>query len=322
MTWLPGYTRVDLPLAGGAFAETKHPKLEWHTTEGRSVAAAGAAYRPYPPHLCVDPATGEKVQHIPLNRHAYANKSDRSDREYVIQVEVVGFAAQSHTWSEERLRWLGQHVVAPIRDAVGVPDVVVRGGFHGESEGIILASPTSPIRLTDASLRVFSGHLAHQHMPAPDAHWDAGRLPIDRILTYSQEAAVPFDTAQIADLNARSWSWRDNQNRNAGDFRNWFYGEWASHEANMASHTTALAQLLALHGSGNAADMDVIKAEIRAAAKETGDRTAAAAREGAQAAVSEAMRAQLAEIQRLFDEDNAAEARAALVAMRDLLPDA
>ena len=155
----------------------------------RSLAGAERAYRPSPPHVGVDPRTGQKHQYVPLNRHAYALAGAEADDEYVIQVEVVGFAGQSHTWSDDVLRWLGEHVVAPIRAAVGVPDAVVSHGFRREGGGIILASSTSPIRISLTQLRAFAGHLGHQHMPAPDKHWDPGGLPIDRILGYSRPAA-------------------------------------------------------------------------------------------------------------------------------------
>lgn len=187
--WLPGYRRVDLGLDGAGYVDTAHPKLLWHTTEGSSVASARAAFEDYPPHVCYDPRTDEAEQYIPLNRAAYACKAN--DREYVIQVEIVGFASQSHTWSDEILGRLYRRVVAPITAAVGVAPAVCSYGFLGEGDGI-LASPDSRIRLTLAQLRAFSGHLGHQHMPSPDAHWDPGRLPINKILAYAQGDDMPL----------------------------------------------------------------------------------------------------------------------------------
>jgi hypothetical protein len=124
------------------------------------------------------------------------------------------------------------------------------------------------------------------------------------------EDPMPFDQAQIAELNARSYSWRDNTNRNEGDFRNWFYGEWASHEATQAAQNTALAQLLAMH-TGGTADVEAIKAEIRTAALETGDRTAAAAAEGARDAVTSTVLPALREaLTDVLGDDNEAQADA------------
>lgn len=184
--WLPGFTHIDLGWSGGTYDETAHPKLCWHTTEGATLAGAERAFRQYPPHIGVDPRTGERHQYVPLNRHSYALAGVECDDEYVIQVEVVGFAGQSHLWPDGVLAWLGREVVRPIREAVGVPDTVISHGFRREGGGIVLASSQSPIRISLAQLRQFSGHLGHQHMPAPNSHWDPGGLPIHQILAYSR----------------------------------------------------------------------------------------------------------------------------------------
>jgi hypothetical protein len=194
--WLDGYARVDLgaAVAGGPYDDTTRPKLCWHTTEGRTITSARTAFRAYPPHLCYDPITDQAEQYIPLNRHSYAFRQNENDDEYIIQVEIVGFASQSHLWSDDTLRRLASRVVAPIRAAVGVPDLVVRTGFHGEGEGVVLARESSPIRIGSAELRSFAGHLGHQHLPG-ESHWDPGRIPIHKILTYSQESAVTSPAA-------------------------------------------------------------------------------------------------------------------------------
>lgn len=188
--WLPGYDKKPLGLHGGVYDETSNPKLCWHTTEGPSLAGAERAYANYPPHIGVNPTTGEKHQYVPLNKHSYALAGSESDDEYVIQVEVVGYAGQSHLWGDAVLRWLGENVVRPIRETIGVPDVVIPAGFRKEGGGIVLASKYSPIRLSLDGLRKFSGHLGHQHMPSPDSHWDPGGLPIHKILSFSQSATV------------------------------------------------------------------------------------------------------------------------------------
>ena len=181
--WLPGYSRHVFPgRTGFPFAFTGAPKLCWHTTEGGSVAGALGAYAPYPPHLIVNPLSGEKLQHISLDLAAYS-AMDNNDRQHLIQLEVVGFAASSHTWPDWVLRWLADNVVRPIRDAVGVPDRALR--FYGAGEGITLASENSPIRLSENALRQFSGHVGHQHLSSPDSHWDPGALNITKILAFA-----------------------------------------------------------------------------------------------------------------------------------------
>lgn len=181
--WIPGYERYTYPGLGGyPFDYYDNPKLCWHTTEGGSVGGALGAYAPYPPHAIVNPSTGEKLQHISLDLAAYS-AMDQNDRHHIIQFEVVGFAGSSHTWPESTKQWLGENVVKPLRDLVGIPDNYLQ--FYGEGDGVVLASPYSPIRLSPNELRNYSGHLGHQHLPNPDEHWDPGRMDIQSILGYS-----------------------------------------------------------------------------------------------------------------------------------------
>lgn len=183
MLLVPGFEYVDLGPDGGPYDERAHPKVCWHTTEGSSLAGAEAAFRPYPPHLGYDPRSRDRRQYVDLLRHSYALLGDESDDEYVIQVEVVGRAAETPSWPAEWYRNIGVDVIRPLRQLLGVPDAHPR--FYSDREGVVLASARSPIRLTDAAFRTFSGHLGHQHVPAPDAHWDPGGFRIDEAINYS-----------------------------------------------------------------------------------------------------------------------------------------
>jgi hypothetical protein len=185
--WLPGYERWELPGAPGQpYDELNDPKALLHTTEGTSVDGAVQAYRSYPPQLIVDPARKRKVQHIPLNRAGYALWNEDADDSLCYQVEIVGYASQSHLWSDEVLRWLGEELARPLHEYGGVPYVVVWKGFRRDGEmPYALASASSPLRLTQAELDAFSGFLGHQHVPG-DEHWDPGGLNVGRILDYAQ----------------------------------------------------------------------------------------------------------------------------------------
>jgi hypothetical protein len=189
---LPGFTQVDLgaDVRGGTYDETMHPKLGWHSTEGSSVAGARNAFKDYPPHLCYDPKNRQREQYVALNRYAYSFYNGEADDEFVIQLELVGFAGQMHLLSDEHCKRIYEDVVKPLEDAIGLPRVVIPGGFHGEGEGFTLASTESPIRISLATLRGFSGHLGHQHIPG-DSHWDPGRLPIAKILSYAKPGSTP-----------------------------------------------------------------------------------------------------------------------------------
>lgn len=184
MVYLPNATYIDLGPDGGFYDNMSNPKVCWHTTEGTTLAGAEQAFKNYPPHLGYNPLTRELHQYVPLNRHSYAFFNSEADDEYVIQIEVVGFASQSHLWPDWVISNIVNDLVNPLEAAIGVPPIVVWTGFHGEGEGFILASPSSPIRISLSQLREFSGHLGHQHIPG-DSHWDPGRFPIDKILKMS-----------------------------------------------------------------------------------------------------------------------------------------
>jgi hypothetical protein len=270
--WIPSLPRVNLGLAGGPYDDWSAPKVLWHTTEGGSVLGARKAFAPYPPHLCYDPNTRQGEQYIPLNRHSYSLRKSESDDEYCIQVELVGYASQTHLWSDTLLRAIAQDIVRPLRELAGVPDVVVWKGFHGERDGIVLASTKSPIRLTDAELRAFSGHLGHQHAPGSgtdgDEHWDPGALPMGKILAYSQEGATMALTNTDADvvLN-RTRTRHDDPSLNSS--LSGIIAYYDEHRIAAQNHRNNIQATQAAHGQ--------VLAEIREAVRAPSDAPAAAA---------------------------------------------
>lgn len=197
--WLPGYQRWDLPgVPGWAYDESDDPKALLHTTEGSSIEGAVAAYKAYPPHLIVDPVKRRKVQHVDLDRAAYALWNADADDSRCIQVEIVGFASQTHLWSDDTLKWLGEELARPLHEYAGVPYVVVPRGFRRDGEtGYALASDSSPLRLTQYELDTFSGFLGHQHIPG-DSHWDPGGLNVSKILAYAAGQTTKEDNVAIA----------------------------------------------------------------------------------------------------------------------------
>jgi hypothetical protein len=198
MVWIPGYERIDLGPDGGPYDETRHPKGCLHTTEGSTLAGAESAYRNYPPHIGYDPVKRIKRQYVRLDRYSYAFKGSESDDEYVIQVEMVGFARQTHLWSDQVYRNIAEDVIKPLEDLIGIPRTALN--FHGEGEGIILAHKDSPIRLSSTALRNYSGWLGHQHIPSPDAHWDPGRFLIWKCFNHLA-SLVPQPPVEEKDFN-------------------------------------------------------------------------------------------------------------------------
>ncbi|MDF2969268.1 MAG: hypothetical protein K0Q93_3046, partial [Nocardioidaceae bacterium] len=183
----PNYERYEYPgLAGKPYQFTHNPKGCMHTTEGGSISGAMSAYAPYPPHLIYDWRNRRGVQHVRLDRAAYS-AMDGNDDDYMIQVELVGFAAETRNWPEEALRNVAIDVVAPLEQYFKIPRRIIWHGFKDGRDGITLAVANSPIRLDWTQLRDFSGWLGHQHLPSPDTHWDPGALPMARIFSYLTE---------------------------------------------------------------------------------------------------------------------------------------
>lgn len=195
--WLPGFDRRPLgsTVRGRAYQYHHNPKGCLHTTEGGSIDGAIAAYSPYPPHLVYDWRTRQRVQHVPLTLASYSAK-DGNDDDYMIQVELVGFARDTRGWSDEALQRIAEDVARPLEQHFDIPRRAIWHGFKDERDGVkpYLSSTTSPIRITSAQLRDFSGWLGHQHLPAPDTHWDPGAFPIARMFAFMME-----DDMQLTD---------------------------------------------------------------------------------------------------------------------------
>jgi hypothetical protein len=193
--WIPGWTRVDLGPDGGPYDDRSRPKGCMHTTEGTTLAGAEGAYKNYPPHLGYDPNRRLKHQYVALNRSSYAFRGSESDDEYIIQVEVVGFAAKTHQWSNQVYSNIAQDVIKPLEELIGIPRQHLR--FYRADEGIVLARPESPVRLSSAALRNYSGWLGHQHIPAPDSHWDPGGFLMDLAFSFLEDDMQLTDKIQI-----------------------------------------------------------------------------------------------------------------------------
>jgi hypothetical protein len=184
--WLPQWTRVNLGGPDGdPYAHEQNVKILWHTWEGTGWSASEDAFRAYPPHVAAKPFDGVH-QYVPLDEHAYALLGSRNEGEFVIQVELAGFAHDVRGWPTDVLDWIADHVLEPILFFHDVPDW--HPPFYDEQDGITLASPSSPIRFGFTQWTQISGHVGHQHAPAPDAHWDPGCLNVDYLIRRARRA--------------------------------------------------------------------------------------------------------------------------------------
>lgn len=203
MTWLPGAQRVVIPGAMGQTHLAQVRKLCWHTTEGGSIEGAVSVYlaRRVPPHLTVDPDEDRVVQHIPLDRAAYALHA--VDQTGVIQVEIVGYAREARYWSDTRLRWLGERVAAPIFEACPAINrhLVVATRDELTNTDPPLASARSPIRMRRLDWDRFTGMVTHQVAPAPNNHWDPGALDLTAIAAHGRAALATPEPPEEDDVD-------------------------------------------------------------------------------------------------------------------------
>ena len=112
--WHPNAVR-RVHIDAGGFQGGGH-KIVWHTTETSNLPNYGGSA----PHFTLDPATGRLWQHIPLNHAARALKAGGPNFWNTIQVELLGFAKQSHTWPVARYkriaklaRWIEANFAVP-----------------------------------------------------------------------------------------------------------------------------------------------------------------------------------------------------------------
>lgn len=185
--WLPGFERWEITGRPGVpYDEYDDPKGMVHTTQGTSIEGAVSAYQAYPPQLIVDPWRKRKVQHISLANAGYALWNEDVDDSRCVQIEIVGYAEDTPSWPDEVYRWLGEELARPLHEHFGIPYVEVWKGFKSPADvDYILASASSPLRLTQWEIDHFSGWLAHQHSPG-DNHWDAGGFKCGLMLAYAQ----------------------------------------------------------------------------------------------------------------------------------------
>lgn len=205
--WLPGVTKAVAGQATGSFDSEANPtwKLGLHTTEGFSIAGAEAAYRNggYWPHITVGVTDFDDWkfgvhQHFPFwsRSTTFADGSGgiRTNRDYVIQVEIVGTCDDSwktkqggkykklHVdhWPDDYARYVAgvlkaimQHRPIPNRTSVTWARYPASYGQGAKQ------------RLSTAAYDGYSGILGHQHVPE-NTHGDPGNL-----LPFLQKYVLP-----------------------------------------------------------------------------------------------------------------------------------
>jgi hypothetical protein len=194
--WLDGYEHVTWPHSGGFRAQRAPRAVVFHTTEGTLAEHAFGVYAASPscPHLTVEPESGRRFQHVPLDLSSYALRNlpggCETNSTGVIQIEIVGRAAEAWAWSTQRLRWLGEAVLAPILAACPTIPHLVYGGT----------------RMTCVQWDAWIGGLCgHAHAPEND-HWDPGDLDMHAVLGYALNTLGDDDMPSASEIAEAVWS--------------------------------------------------------------------------------------------------------------------
>lgn len=150
-----------------------NPKIVIHTTETAGKpnwSAQGSGI----PHITYE-RTGRRWQHIPFDMAAYTLKggdyqSPNSDCGRVLQVEIIGFAKDSSSWSDQEYALLRKLLIDLC--AIGA----VRFDFPLEFVG-----QDTNARVSLARYAEHEGIVGHQHIFG-ETHWDPGKLDVSRLV--------------------------------------------------------------------------------------------------------------------------------------------
>jgi hemopexin len=178
--WLESATRMPGTKNGPAYIVTMPWRGVLHTTEGGSIdgALGSFAQTNFWPTLTIEPNTFKIVQHYSLNRGARA-LSDHATPENAarcVQIEIVGFAAQTPSWAPEQLAFI-RDVVRQIEDLVPIGHYSERTFL--DANGV---NSTPSNRMSVEEWKRFGGWCGHQHVPG-ESHWDPGAIDIATILS-------------------------------------------------------------------------------------------------------------------------------------------
>lgn len=209
--WLPGYEHQPVPGAGLSVSPGR-PKVVLHTTETdrpslntlinhwRRNWGAGL------PHFGVEGT--RVVQLLPLNVGAYTLENapggaDTNRSGPAVQAEVVSRADTD--WDDPTYQSVGM-LLADIKRAGHDFDLGTYPRFWGANEGVILASYSSPIRMSAAEYVSFNGWTDHAHCPE-NAHWDIGKKDGKRLERIARAHFAPVLTPEEEALVAgKSWA--------------------------------------------------------------------------------------------------------------------
>ena len=178
---IPGWEH--LPRTGAGAFTGGGPKLCLHTTEGNTIAGAVAALdrnRSWS-HFLISFEENKKIQFLETNVAAKSLSNNTADgyqtnRANVVQVEIVGYAKETGSWSNAKLDWIADRLKE------------IRGAFAFPLDHLNFADSQ---RLSDQQFVAYSGIVGHKHVPDND-HWDPGNLNVDYIVAKMGSPTPPI----------------------------------------------------------------------------------------------------------------------------------
>jgi hypothetical protein len=162
--WGLNITHERRPDAGPFIAAS--PKVVWHTTEGTNFDGARSTLTGNgdEPHILVSVDGKHVLQFISFDRTSkslmHPPGTPETNRAHCIQIEVCGFAHDSHNWTDEKYRRLAA-LAALIEHRTGVE----------RHTHVKWASDVRRIAATHFARA--TGHVGHMHIPNND-HVDPG----------------------------------------------------------------------------------------------------------------------------------------------------
>jgi len=180
--WLPNFTKIDSARKGFDYTTEGPYRLVVHTTQTKGLNDMPTTHE-NPPHLWVDLDNDTYLQGISLDMAGYSlrhpGKTIDTNGLFCIQVEIVGYAEDIQNYSDEWYKKLALNVINPICVAVGI-DYKIYKEFKGEGDEV-LATDTSPNRMSEDDWAKFNGVCGHQHVPH-NTHWDPGQLQYEKVI--------------------------------------------------------------------------------------------------------------------------------------------
>lgn len=168
------------------------PKLGLHTTEGpKAEGAISTLFKNRSwSHFLLSFEENRKIQFLELNVAGKSMSNNTIDgyptnRSNMIQVEIVGYAAEAVSWPKGKLDWLAQ-CFKEIRQQFNFP--------------LNHLDFVNGVRLSDQDFHNYKGIVGHKHAP-DNNHWDPGQLNVPYIVSKIGEPPVKLGESKILGIN-------------------------------------------------------------------------------------------------------------------------